>query len=151
VCSLTRDLTKSKLLAAGLLAVAFALVIPELFDDQAATALPAPATVALRELEVQELKLHGVWKGGACQGDWTFRPDRTFELRHYSPGNNKFTGAWVLRWDALRPLLILTCKDSSDPRDAGRVWDMSILQLNDEALVFKNPRFGMPRYSRVRK
>jgi hypothetical protein len=139
------------LIVPGLLTVAFSLASPAFFDERAATALPGAATVPLRELEVQELKLHGVWKGGACQGKWIFRPDRTFELRDYSPGNNKFTGAWVLQWDALRPVLILTCKTSEDPRDSGQIWDMSILQLNDEALVFKNPRFGMPRYSRVRK
>jgi hypothetical protein len=143
--------SKLKLILAGLLAVAFSLASPALFEHQAATALPLPAVVPHRDFEALELKLLGEWRGGACQGEWIFRGNGTFELRHYSPGGHKFTGAWKLRWDALRPLLIVTCKTASDPRDASRVWDMSILQLNDEALVFKNPRFGMPRYSRVRK
>jgi hypothetical protein len=147
----TLILSKLKLILAGLLAAAFSLASPTLFEHQAATALPAGAIVPHRESEAQELKLLGEWRGGACRGSWTFRRDGTFELRGLSPAGHRFTGAWKLQWDALRPVLIVTCKTSSDPREAGQIWDMSILQLNDEALVFKNPRFGMPRYSRVRK
>ena len=40
-----------------------------------------------------ERKLHGEWKGGACQGTWTFRADGTFELKHFSPGNIYTHGA----------------------------------------------------------
>jgi hypothetical protein len=147
----TLILSKPKLIVAGLLAVAFSLASPALFEHQAATALPVPAVVPHRDLEAQTLKLHGVWKGGSCEGEWTFRPDGTFELRRFSPGNYRFTGVWELRWDALRPLLIVSCKTWSDPREASQIWDMNVLQLNDDALVFKSPRFGMPRYSRVRE
>src|SRR5688572_25898464 len=64
-----------------------------------------------------EKKLHGMWESGRdCVGDLTLRADGTFERLHYSPGNNKLTGTWELRWNALPPTLVLTCKDS-DERD----------------------------------
>jgi hypothetical protein len=41
-----------------------------------------------------ERALCGEWRGGACQGTWTFRADGTFELKHYSPGNDTLSGTW---------------------------------------------------------
>jgi len=59
-----------------------------------------------------ERKMDGGWKGGACMGDYTFNRDGTFEVQHFTPGNNTLTGTWSLRWDALPPTLVLTCKTS---------------------------------------
>src|SRR5687767_9235047 len=64
------------------------------------------------ELAGLEAKLLGNREGGACVGDYTFKSDGTFELRHFTPGGNTLTGTWSVRWDALPPTLVLTCKTS---------------------------------------
>lgn len=56
--------------------------------DQAAT---QPATL--------EQKLVGHWRGEPCQGDYTFKPDGTYELRNFTPGGNTLTGTWSIRND----------------------------------------------------
>src|SRR5687767_3828917 len=48
------------------------------------------------ELAALEQKLLGTWQGGPCVGDYTFNPDGTFELRHFTPGGNTLTGTWSL-------------------------------------------------------
>jgi uncharacterized protein (TIGR03067 family) len=97
-----------------------------------------------------ERKLHGGWKGGSCQGDWTFEADGAFELQRYSPGNNRFTGTWEVRWNALPPTLVLTCKTSDDPDHfaVGKASEVKLLQLDDDALALQY-RGGEPvRYER---
>jgi hypothetical protein len=89
-----------------------------------------------------ERKLHGEWKGPACGGNWTFGADGTFAVEHYSPGNNKATGAWELRWNALPPTLALTLKTSDAPEriKVGETWEVQIIQLDDEALAYVWPK-----------
>jgi len=84
-----------------------------------------------------ERKLHGGWVGGPCQGDWIYRPDGTFQARHFTPGNNRLTGTWEVRWDALPPTLARTCKTSDDPHLVGRMWDAKIVQLDDKGLAYQ--------------
>jgi len=102
-----------------------------------------------------ERKLHGGWKGGACQGDWTFAADGTFVLTHYSPGNNRLTGRWSVRWDALPPTLVLTIKtsDAPDRIKIGQAWEVKLTQLDDAVLAYEWPRSpGHPvRFDRAKK
>ncbi len=98
-----------------------------------------------------ERKLHGQWKGGACLGDWTFRADGTFELRHYTPGNNKLTGTWEVRWNALPPTLMTTCKASDHSDYVGKTWEVKLIQLDDEALALQHQGGATTRYERVKK
>ena len=51
--------------------------------------------------EILERKLHGTWQGPPCGGDWTYRTDGTFEVKHFTPGNNTLTGSWKVRWNTL--------------------------------------------------
>jgi uncharacterized protein (TIGR03067 family) len=97
-----------------------------------------------------ERKLHGGWTGGPCDGDWTYRPDGTFQARHYSPGNNRLAGSWEVRWDALPPTLVRTCKTSDDPDLVGKTWDARLVQLDDGALACEEAR-GYPahRFTRL--
>jgi hypothetical protein len=97
---------------------------------------------------VLEKKLHGGWKGGSCDGDFTFNPDGTFDLRHFSPGNNTLTGTWSLRWDALPPKLVLMCKTSDfkkkDPSRPeyeylGKPLELKLIRLDDDALAYQYP------------
>ena len=112
---------------------------------------PKDAPVAL------EKKLLGVWEAGRdCVGDLTLRADGTFDRLRYSPGNNKLTGTWEVRWNALPPTLVLTCK-TSDERDrfsVGKTTEVKVIQLDDAALslAYEDPmnQGGQPiRYMRV--
>ena len=90
------------------------------------------------EVALQQ-KLHGVWKGPACGGDWTYKADGTFEVVHYSPGNNTLSGTWEVRWNALPLTLVRTCKASDDPDLVGKTWEVKLIELDDEALAYQYP------------
>ena len=105
-----------------------------------------------------EKKLHGAWEadGLNCVGDLTLRADGTFERQHYSPGNNKLTGTWEVRWNALPPTLVLSCKTSDDPDLVGKTSEVKLTQLDDETLAYQfpggpNPGVGTHRYKRLKK
>jgi hypothetical protein len=98
-----------------------------------------------------ERRLLGEWKGGACQGDWTFRADGTCELKHYSPGNDTLTGTWGIRWNALPPTLNVTFNASDNSKYVGTKWELRIIQLDDEALVYQHADGVKTRYERVKK
>ena len=95
-----------------------------------------------------EKKLFGTWYGPDCGGDYTFHADGTFQVRHYSPGNNNLTGCWAIRWDALPPTLLLTY-ETSDIRKRSpdrpefvyldKTREPKILELNGEILVYQFP------------
>lgn len=98
------------------------------------------------ELVLLEKLLHGTWEGPACGGDATFRPDGTYELKHFTPGNNTLTGTWSIRWNALPPTLVVTCTTSDfqtkDPtRDEyeflGQSREAKLLELNRETLMYR--------------
>ncbi len=105
---------------------------------------PGPSRGA--ELVLLEKRLHGTWKGPACGGDATFRPDGTYELKHFTPGNNTLTGTWSIRWNALPPTLIVTCRTSDfqtkDPTREeyaflGRPREAKLLELDRETLAYR--------------
>jgi hypothetical protein len=100
-----------------------------------------------------ERKLHGEWQGGACAGDWTFAPDGTYKVQRYSPGNNKLTGTWEVRWNALPPTLVLTRKtsDAPDRIKIGETLEVKLIQLDDEELAYQYPGEQPTRYTRVQK
>jgi len=102
--------------------------------DKPQEAQPAAGMTVLVALE---RKLHGGWVGGPCQGDWIYRPDGTFQARNYTPGGNRLTGTWEVRWDALPPTLARTCKTSDDPRLVGKMWDAKLVQLDDKGLAYQ--------------
>jgi uncharacterized protein (TIGR03067 family) len=86
-----------------------------------------------------ERKLHGAWRGPACGGDWTFAADGTFDAEHFSPGGSTLSGTWEVRWDALPPTLVRTCKTSDDPDLVGKKWESRLIELGDEALAYQDP------------
>ena len=99
-----------------------------------------------------EQKLHGEWIGGPCEGELTLGADGTFERRHYSPGDNKLTGTWEVRWNALPPTLVLACKTSDDPDFVGKTSEVKLIQLDDEALAYQYPGGkAVYGYTRVKK
>ena len=106
-----------------------------------------------------ERKLHGEWKGGPCEGDWTFAPDGTYKVRNYTPGNNNLTGAWEVQWNALPPTLVLTCKTSDDPDrfKVGEKTEVKLIQLDDNVLAYQylsqyqQPGGHTDRFTRVKQ
>jgi hypothetical protein len=112
-----------------------------------------------------EKKLHGDWEADDmdCVGELTLRADGTFERRHYSPGNNTLTGTWEMRWNALPPTLVLTCKisyysgDVTKPAadDIGKVAEVKVIQLDNEVLALQwvesKRAIRTERYKRIKK
>ena len=98
-----------------------------------------------------EKKLHGAWKGeSSCLGDLTLRADGTYEKTRCGPGNNTFAGTWKVRWDALPPTLVMTCKTSDDPKAVGTKTEEELTKLDDKALVVASSGYTW-RYSRMKK
>ena len=108
----------------------------------ATKAQPVDVSETKGGLVALERKLHGAWKGPPCCGDWVFDADGTFAVEHYSPGGNKLTGTWELRWNALPPTLALTLKTSDAPEriKVGQTWEVKLIQLDDEALAYVWPQ-----------
>jgi hypothetical protein len=115
--------------------------------------LAAPASRDGKDTPVaQEKKLVGEWtKGGACIGDISFRPDGTYDRKHYSPGNNTLKGKWKVRWDTLPPTLVLTCEESDREDLVGKKWEVKITRLDDDGLHFESDQQTAGRFTRAKK
>ena len=62
------------------------------------------------------------------------------------------TGTWAVRWDALPPTLVLTCKDADDPRYIGTTEAVKLVQLDDAALAWQRAGVEQPvRFERPKK
>ena len=104
-----------------------------------------PAIGKSAELAALEKKLVREWQGPACGGNFTFKADGRFVCDSYTPAGCTFTGKWVVRWDALPPTLALKFETSdwskSFPGEEfkylGKTLEVTILELDDEVLVFK--------------
>ena len=95
-----------------------------------------------------EKRLLGTWNGPACGGDYTFNADGTFDVQNFTPGRNRLTGTWFVRWDALPPTLVVTCKtcdftkmDPTRPeyRYLDKAREFKLLELNGDALALWTP------------
>jgi hypothetical protein len=107
---------------------------------------PEKAPVAL------ERKLVGAWKAQTgCAGNFLFRPDGTYQLTDYGPAPTDSAGTWKVRWDALPPTLVLTCKTSDVRSEVGTSMEMKLIQLDDKSLAIKRQSPDCDRYARVKK
>ena len=105
-----------------------------------------------KELTALEQKMLGVWKSrGGCDGHFVFRADGTYELTEYGPGLDDNAGVWKVRWDALPPTLVLTCKTSEIPDEVGKTTEVKLIQLDDKSLAVKHANPDVDRYARVKK
>lgn len=75
-------------------------------------------------------KMHGYWRGPACGGNFTFKPDGTYEMEHYSPASHHGSGTWTIEWKQLPPTLVMNCR-TSDAKDLVRRWEAKLLTLDD--------------------
>jgi hypothetical protein len=143
-------------LIALLLQISAAPVTAGKLEARASSAAPARNVPASQpagqgkggELAALEQKLLGSWQGADREGNYTFNPDGTFQLQRFTPGNNTLTGTWSLRWDALPPTLVVTCKTSdfkkNDPTGPeweylGKPLELKLLELNSDVLVYRFP------------
>lgn len=112
---------------------------------------PADAAIKPKEsVGTLERTLCGQWTGGACQGTWTFQADGTFELKHYSPGNDTLKGTWGVRWTAVPPTMGVTISASSRADHVDTKWELKIIQLDMEALIYECAGGSRIRFERVK-
>jgi hypothetical protein len=113
---------------------------------------PAPRERALEKgPSAIERKLHGIWRGqGGCTGNLTLRADGTYQHDGQGPGGDTSAGAWEVRWDALPPTLVLTCKTSTRQENIG-MKEVKLTELNDEDLMIEYAKGLSTRFKRVKK
>ena len=113
-----------------------------------------PAKERGKELAALERKLLGAWEGKTgCDGHFVFREDGTYTLKGFGPAAHDSAGTWKVRWDALPPTLVMTCKDSGIPEEVGTVREVKLIKLDDNGLAIKyaNPNGSPPgHYKRVK-
>jgi hypothetical protein len=98
-----------------------------------------------------ERKLYGPWRSeSACGGTLTIKADGTYEHTGQGPGGAVSTGVWELRWDALPPTLVLTCKSATDPAMLGKR-ESKVEGLNDDALALAPAKAAPARFKRLKK
>jgi hypothetical protein len=119
-------------------------------------ALAAPVgTERGKDLVALEQKMLGAWKGETgCDGSFLFRADGTYELTGYGPAPFDSAGTWKIRWDALPPTLVLTCKTSEVPDVVGKTREVKLIKLDDTSLAIEYAnRNGSPPgyYTRGKK
>ena len=101
-----------------------------------------------KELALEQ-KMVGAWEGQTgCAGNFLFRADGTYELKGYGPAPCDFAGTWKVRWDALPPTLVLTCKTLEIPEELTK---LRLIRLDDETLEAKYNKQDAHRYARVKK
>jgi hypothetical protein len=113
----------------------------------------AQANDAKKERAALEQKMVGEWKGRiGCDGRFLFRADGTYELTEYGPaGDADSAGTWKVRWDALPPTLVLTCKTSKIPNEVGKTTEVKLLKLDDKSLAIDAADQSLGHYTRVKK
>ena len=108
-----------------------------------------------KELAVLEKKMLGAWKGQTgCDGNFLFRADGTYELTGYGPAPYDSAGTWKVRWDALPPTLVLTCKTSEVPDEVGKTMEVKLIKLDATSLAIEyTSQNGNPpgHYTRVKQ
>jgi hypothetical protein len=94
------------------------------------------------------------WKGQTgCDGSFLFRANGTYELREYGPAPYDSAGTWKVRWDALPPTLVLTCKTSEIADEVGKTTEVKLTKLDDKCLAieYANQNGSPPgHYTRVK-
>ena len=104
------------------------------------------------DLAALETKLLGNWRGDEpCSGSLDILPGGKYERKMRGPGGDTSTGTWALRWNALPPTLVLTCKTSDDPDEVGKIVETKIVELDDAKLAIKDPASTTTRFSKAKK
>lgn len=97
-----------------------------------------PAKEPGNEVAALEKKLLGDWQGyEGCSGKYAFRADGSYKLTNFGPGGDVTAGTWKVRWDALPPTLVLTCKESELDEEIGKDTKLMLLELNDAILTLE--------------
>jgi hypothetical protein len=115
-------------------------------------ALAEPTNEPGKEVAALEKKLLGAWRGQeGCSGRYVFCADGTYELAGFGPAANETAGTWKVRWDALPPTLVLTCKTSESDDEIGKDTELKVQQLEDASLTLLYPDKMVFHYERPKK
>jgi inhibitor of cysteine peptidase len=95
-------------------------------------------------------KLHSEWQGGPGVGKLILYAEGRFERQHYSPGNNRLSGTWEVRWNALPLTLVFNCEDSDNKECVGTT-EVKLIEIGDEGLVYQFPGENPVRYERIKR
>ena len=105
-----------------------------------------------KEVGALEQKLVGAWKGQSpCAGTILFRADGTYERTGYGPAAYDSSGTWKVRWDALPPTMVLTCKTSDGDDEIGKTTELKLDKLDDDQLGLSRAKQDPERYARMKK
>jgi hypothetical protein len=111
-----------------------------------------PAKGPGKELVALERIMLGAWRGQeGCSGRYLFNEDGTYELTGFGPVANETAGTWKVRWEALPPTLVLTCKASESDEDIGKETKVKLLQLDDASLTIEYDAKTVYHYARPKK
>lgn len=110
----------------------------------ASAPVPADRAKVEKELAAVATKLHGSWQGGPCEGEVTFRADRTYEWTGIGPGGNRHEGTWTLRGDPARPTLVMACKKADELALEGKTTELAVVRVGEE-FEFKRPDAAKPQ------
>jgi hypothetical protein len=137
--------TVAPILTSSCLFLAAAALAPDRTDA-------AQANDARKERAALEQKLVGEWKGRiGCDGRFLFRANGTYELTEYGPAPDDSAGTWKVRWDALPPTLLLTCKTSEIADEVGKTTEVKLIKLDDKSLAIEAADQSLGHYTRVKK
>ena len=105
----------------------------------AAGATPAPVPQAVvraeKELAAVKEKLCGSWRGGPCEGEYTFRPNGTYDFIFIGgPAPMSHEGVWSLRGDPAKPTLVMQCRKGAR-RD--KTVELTVVRVDDKEFEFE--------------
>lgn len=111
-----------------------------------------PANGPGKEVAALEKIMLGAWKGQeGCSGRYLFYADGTYKLTGFGPGGDASAGTWKVRWDALPPTLVLTCKESAFDEEIGKDTKLKLLELNDAILTLEYEHKTVLHYAHPKK
>ena len=113
------------------------LLIAVLAAGGTSAPVPVERVKAEKDLVAVAEKLHGSWIGGPCGGTITFRADRTYEWTGIGPGGDRDSGAWSLRGDPAKPILVMECKKSDAKEREGKTTERKVVRVDGEEFEFK--------------
>lgn len=128
-------------------------VLVAVFAPVGSTApVPAASAKAEKERAAVAAKLHGTWRGGPCEGEITFRPDRTYSWTGIGPGGECHEGVWALRGDPARPTIVMEYKKADAEECEGKTLELQLVRVGDTEFQFGCPRTSNPKtFERVKK
>ena len=104
-----------------------------------ATSAPVPLAVvkAEKELAAVKEKVCGSWHGDQCEGEYTFRPNGTYDfVLDGGPIPVSHGGVWNLRGDPAKPTLVMHCRKGARRETT---IELAVVRVLDKEFEFADP------------